>query len=1041
MFQEDVYFNHHPGFTLRSLLGNALLEVAHPETVEELRLLGHKKRFSDYFYPQAQILMDQCSRTECVYHTIFRAGKRGSRALYSFSDVTYQFDEKNLKAFIPVGTPFEFTLNLFGDSIGFVGSFVKALKRMPSLGIGYPTPFEQVGTHHHWGSSSIERKPSFVDITELVGDPFPTPKKANVTKLIVVPLTLFRINRQGGQNYPYTESEFTFEIMIRNLIAKINGLAKEANFGTEISLESKTNLLALAEKIALKWGEPAFTFAPHLFTTGFERALPLTGGIARSFELSGELTPFLTVLGLGQSLLVGSHSTYGLGAYRLIWNELSPDRETIQLAWQHIRNKAIHHVPEHLRNEVALEVSATLESLYTEVYNQTYTPDPLLYRTLPNGREIAVATVRDKIAQRAVADKLTPLFEALFHDRSYAFRPAKGPTRAIKRVIHEITQGKCRYAAAVDIDQFFPSLSKKKLLVKLQCLPLSPKLLQLLASWLMMGGFDSYFHWKNASEGIPQGGVVSPLLSNFYLTGFDVEMAEKFSQVLIIRYCDDLLFLSPNEEKLKEALVFAEQNLTVDLSLKFNEQPSIVDLQKDSVAYMGFAIREKEIALTSEKRLEIIAKLFKIFQENSAIATVVATLQEKSEQYAPYYGAILESAWQPIFKDLVRSALQQQSVHNESAILKGLGWLKEKSPAKPKNTSVKSVEARILARQRTAIEERYLLANIIIDEPGRYLAKRRTNVTVLEEGKIIQQVPAHTLKHIFVTSNGIGFSSNLVGLLAKYKIPVTFMDNAGTPISSLLPSVKTISTRLQKQLECSQQNHLYYATLIIQTKLANQLNLLKYWKKSRQDLESKLDRWIAAVEVIFKRLVLSSKTNLQSYTIEKLMLEEAQAAAHYWEAFQAILSRHSFPGRRHQGARDTVNQLLNYGYGFLYSKVQVALVKAGLNPYIGFLHQSDRGAPTLVFDCVEPFRQPFVDREVVALLNRGKMIPQQETDRLDNETRKRAIEHFIGAFCKTEIIQKSVVTRDQMIEASMRELSHSIEDKSIIWKPYHWKKW
>lgn len=98
--------------------------------------------------------------------------------------------------------------------------------------------------------------------------------------------------------------------------------------------------------------------------------------------------------------------------------------------------------------------------------------------------------------------------------------------------------------------------------------------------------------------------------------------------------------------------------------------------------------------------------------------------------------------------------------------------------------------------------------------------------------------------------------------------------------------------------------------------------------------------------------------------------------------------------RVHKGAQDPINSLLNYGYGILYSKIWGALLNAGLEPFAGFIHVDRPGKPSLVLDFIEEFRQPIVDRTVIALVNKGSSV-EMEDNLLSNKTRNLLAERIL----------------------------------------------
>ncbi len=117
---------------------------------------------------------------------------------------------------------------------------------------------------------------------------------------------------------------------------------------------------------------------------------------------------------------------------------------------------------------------------------------------------------------------------------------------------------------------------------------------------------------------------------------------------------------------------------------------------------------------------------------------------------------------------------------------------------------------------------------------------------------------------------------------------------------------------------------------------------------------------------------------------------EGRAAAAYWSLFRTVLDPEvGFQGRRRKGANDLFNSLLNYGYGILYNRIWGAILLAGLNPSIGFLHVSSRTRPALVFDFIEEFRAQAVDRAALTLANRneplhlsGRLLSSRTRDRM-----------------------------------------------------------
>src|SRR5205823_6539636 len=188
---------------------------------------------------------------------------------------------------------------------------------------------------------------------------------------------------------------------------------------------------------------------------------------------------------------------------------------------------------------------------------------------------------------------------------------------------------------------------------------------------------------------------------------------------------------------------------------------------------------------------------------------------------------------------------------------------------------------------------------------------------------------------------------------------------------------------------------LEFGRLIVRGKIRNQRHLLSYCGKYLKQADA--DRF-AAISGICPKL---RSLELQAKRVEgtcinqrraELMGLEGVAGRLYWEGVKAIIeSKAEFNGRVHQGAADAFNALLNYGYGILYAHVWGAVVNAGLEPFAGFLHVDRPGKPSLVLDLVEEFRQPVVDRTVIAFINLGQSM-RMENGLLDQETRRAIAE-------------------------------------------------
>jgi len=234
--------------------------------------------------------------------------------------------------------------------------------------------------------------------------------------------------------------------------------------------------------------------------------------------------------------------------------------------------------------------------------------------------------------------------------------------------------------------------------------------------------------------------------------------------------------------------------------------------------------------------------------------------------------------------------------------------------------------------------------HLLLTEFGCFMGLHSERLQISRKGQILLEAPLVRLSHVLVLTSGVSVSSNAIRECCQRGIPITFLDGRGDPYAALISPdlVGTVRTRREQLLAYSDGRGLHLARSFARGKLANQVNLLRYAAKYRRardvDLFQRLrDRWLAIEEIAL------GLDHLHGTTVEdargEILAIEGRAAQHYWDGIRDLLVEdHDWPGRETRGAQDLVNSLLNYGYGVLASKVQQALILAGLDPFAGFIH-------------------------------------------------------------------------------------------------------
>ena len=324
-------------------------------------------------------------------------------------------------------------------------------------------------------------------------------------------------------------------------------------------------------------------------------------------------------------------------------------------------------------------------------------------------------------------------------------------------------------------------------------------------------------------------------------------------------------------------------------------------------------------------------------------------------------------------------------------------------------------------------------SELVLSGFGLFLAKKSERLIVRKGKTVVYQFPLFRIHHVVVGSRGISFSSDLVEELCTRGVRLSLLDSTGKPYGLITSPMltATVQTRREQILAYADERGVSFARAVVAGKLKNQERLLRYFGKYLKERDrARYDRLAAVAPALRSQAGKASRVSGKNIDEARatLMGIEGSAGRQYWEAVKVILAdRVDFAGRRRRGATDEVNAALNYGYGILYSHVWGAIANAGLEPFAGFLHVDRPGKPSLVLDLTEEFRQPVVDRAVIAHVNLGEPI-RMDAGFLDLETRRAIAEKVMARLVAAEAYKGKQHQVRSIIQMQARRFATSLRD-------------
>lgn len=306
------------------------------------------------------------------------------------------------------------------------------------------------------------------------------------------------------------------------------------------------------------------------------------------------------------------------------------------------RNKGCAGVDGMTVDELRHHLKTHWKRIKEELLSGTYRPEPVQRVDIPKPggkgtRMLGIPTVLDRFIQQAVLQVLTPIFDPTFSEESYGFRPGRSCQQAVLAAKGHVEAGN-RWVIDMDLEKFFDRVNHDVLMSRVARRVKDKRLLKLIRSFLEAGIMSNGVVQPH-EEGTPQGGPLSPLLSNILLDELDKELARRGHR--FCRYADDCNIYVRSKAAGERVMKSIERFLTNRLKLTVNREKSAVE-RPWKRKFLGYSMTVEykpklKVASESEKRLK--AKLREIFRRGRGrrLCAVIAEINEATVGWVSYY--------------------------------------------------------------------------------------------------------------------------------------------------------------------------------------------------------------------------------------------------------------------------------------------------------------------------------------------------------------------------------------------------------------------
>jgi RNA-directed DNA polymerase len=315
-------------------------------------------------------------------------------------------------------------------------------------------------------------------------------------------------------------------------------------------------------------------------------------------------------------------------------------QKNLEMAWEKVKeNRGSGGIDGQSLEAFEAQLNQQLVRLHRELKEDTYQPLPVRQHPIPKRdkpgeyRMLGIPAIYDRVCQQALLNRLEPIFEPIFDDASFGYRRGRSTKDALRKIWKEIQSGS-EWIVDADLRDFFGSVEHEKLLLLVAQQVADGRVLRLIKAMLKAGSYGRGRLFPS-ERGTPQGGVVSPVLSNILLTPFDREMRLRGYQ--LTRYADDWVITCKSAAEARAA-VDAARRILKQLGVELHPQKTRIVHVRDGFEFLGYKIKRGKTKLylpESKIRSQARQGALYAYPKEKSIRRFMDQVRQRTKRSAP----------------------------------------------------------------------------------------------------------------------------------------------------------------------------------------------------------------------------------------------------------------------------------------------------------------------------------------------------------------------------------------------------------------------